>query len=213
MTEPMASSKALSIVSAVVKPVTLALGVVVLSLLTIWFDDKDIAEEGELLTDLSVLLLGMVSLAALFRAAGSETWERRLWFLVSGAFVFLALDDYLLIHERIDKRIHKIFQIRETQFTDALDSVIVLLYGVAAIAVVAVFRHFLKQYPGSFAYLGVAFFFLLSTIVLDLVYIDVPINNAYLEESCKVLSEYFFLLAFVMPARRNRPLRIYGTGH
>ncbi len=70
----------------------------------------------------------------------------------------------------------------------------------------AVFRRFLRQYPGSFTYLGIAFVLLISTIVLDLIHIDVPVNNAYLEESCKVLSEYFFLLAFVMPGRRNRPL-------
>ena len=188
------------------KLVTLVLGAVVLAVLTIWFDDKSIASEGELLTDISILLLGMISLAALLRAAGSVSWERRFWLLISGAFIYLALDDYFLIHERIDKRIHKIFQIRETGLSDALDGVIVLLYGVAAIAVVAVFRHSLQQYPGSFTYLGIAFVFLLLTIVLDLFHIDVSIDSGYLEESCRVLSEYFFLLAFVMPARRSRLL-------
>ncbi len=197
---------AFPIVSAAMKIVTLVLGAVVLTVLTIWFNDNSITSEREVLTYISILLLGMVSLAALLRAAGSVGRERRLWLSISSAFVYLALDDYLLIHERIGNRIHKIFQIRETELTDALDDVIVLLYGVAAITVVAAFWHFLKQYPGSFMYLGLAFFFLLSTIVLDLLHTDLSIDNAYFEESSKVLSEYCFLLAFVMPARLNRRL-------
>ena len=185
--------------------VTLGLGMVVLAVLTIWFNDRQVAREGELLTHLSVLLLGMISIAALFRGAWSFGWERRLWLLISSAFIYLALDDYLLIHEQIDKRIHKIFQIQETVFTDMLDGVIVLLYGVAAFALVAVFRHIMRQYPGSFTYLGIAFSLLFLMILLDLVE-DVFFKNPYLEESCKVLSEYFFLLAFVMPARRDGAL-------
>ena len=181
------------------------MGVVVLAVLTIWFNDKEIAGEGQLLSHLSVLLLGLVSSAALFRGTCSYGWERRLWLLISGAFIYLALDEYLLIHERCDKRIHKILGIQETTLTDALDGVIVLLYGVAAIAVVVIFRHILRQYPGSLTYLGIAFSFLFLMIFLDLVE-HVLFDNPYLEESCKVLSEYLFLLAVVMPERRDSPL-------
>ena len=187
------------------RAVALGLGVVLLAVLTIWFNDSRVAEEGELLTHLSVLLLGMISIAALFRGAWSFGSERRLWLLISGAFIYLALDDYLLIHERIDKRIHKIFQIQETEFTDILDGVIVLLYGVAAFALVAVFRHIMRQYPDLFGYLGIAFLFLAFMILLDLTE-DLFFDNKFVEEASKVLSEYFFLLAFVMPARRDRAL-------
>ena len=187
------------------RAVALGLGVVLLAVLTIWFNDSRVAEEGELLTHLSVLLLGMISIAALFRGAWSFGLERRLWLLISGAFIYLALDDYLRIHERIDKRIHKIFQIQETKFTDMLDGVIVLLYGVAAFALVAVFRHIMRQYPGLFGYLGIAFLFLAFMILRDLTE-NLFFDNKFVEEASKVLSEYFFLLAFVMPTRRDGAL-------
>ena len=187
------------------KLVTLVLGAVVLAILASRFEDIRIASEGKLLTKLSIVLLGLSSIATLLRSIESVGWEKRLWLLISGAFIYLALDDSLLIHERIDKRIHKIFQIQETKLSDALDGVIVLLYGVASIVVIVVFRHVLKEYPGSFTYLGIAFFFLFAMIGLDLLE-DVLHYNAYYEESCKVVSDYFFLLAFVMPSRKPDPL-------
>ena len=187
------------------KLVTLVLGAVVLAILASRFEDIRIASEGKLLTKLSIVLLGLSSIATLLRSIESVGWEKRLWLLISGAFIYLALDDSLLIHERIDKRIHKIFQIQETKLSDALDGVIVLLYGLAAIVVIVVFRHVLKEYPGSFTYLGIAFFFLFAMIGLDLLE-DVLHYNAYHEESCKVVSDYFFLLAFVMPSRKPDPL-------
>ena len=65
---------AMKTVLTTMRAVTLGLEAVLLAVLTIWFNDRQVAREGALLTHLSVLLLGMISIAALFRGAWSFGW-------------------------------------------------------------------------------------------------------------------------------------------
>ena len=58
----------------------------------------------------------------------------RVWGLIAGGFVFLAVDEALQIHERLDFVIHKALNIRETALTDRLDDAIIatMLFSVWA---------------------------------------------------------------------------------
>ena len=106
-------------------------------------------------------------------------------------------DEYFQFHERIDKQIHLIMDIQETAITDQLDGAIVLLYFILAIGVVIVYWKVIKRYQISLKLLVAAFIFLFLMIVLDLLHTDFYFDNGYFEEASKLISEYFFLLAFV----------------
>ena len=191
--------------------VVLGVGLAVLGILAVWFNDDSVAGEGDLLTYVSVVLLLLVSAAALghvFRVGG---WERWLWVLIGGGFIYLTLDEYYLFHERLDWWMHRTFDIKETDLSDELDGAIVLLYGVIALGVIVMFRNIMRRYRGSLTLLAVAFTFLLLMIIVDLLHTDFYFDTRYFEESCKVLSEYFFLLAFVVPYGRSTNRRVVSV--
>lgn len=70
------------------------------------------------------------------------------WLLVSIGFIFLAFDEVVQIHEKIDYQIiHKrIFSMQETELTDRLDDVIVGGYGVVGVWILYWYRKELRHY-------------------------------------------------------------------
>lgn len=83
------------------------------------------------------------------------------WFFVAAGFVYLALDDALRFHERIDHLIHKIFHLHETGLSDRIDDLIIPLYGVMGLAVLYVYRRELLSLRKIFPYLGWGVFLML----------------------------------------------------
>jgi len=76
-----------------------------------------------------------------------------LWAIISLGFFFLAMDDLFMIHESIDHRIHDIFNLKETTFTDRIDDMIVGVYGLIGISALYACREEIKKYRQVFPFL------------------------------------------------------------
>lgn len=88
------------------------------------------------ITDLSALQLSFCSVVSitipfiLSKKKGKlETVEWLVWLALALGFIFVALDDKLMFHERIDQAIHSWFQLKETRISDGIDDLIVGAYG------------------------------------------------------------------------------------
>ncbi len=133
------------------------------------------------------------------------------WWLIIGGFIFLAADEFLAIHEILDLLIHDVFNLQETPVTDRIDDVIVGLYGMFGAGMVWVYRRELTLDKRALTFLKRGFWLLVVMVVIDFVSNDqgflerfflpetADLIQAYLyqiEDSFKVLSEAFFILAF-----------------
>jgi len=157
-------------------------------------------------------------------------WKSQIaiWAIISFGFAFLALDDLWMIHERLDMAIHRVLQWEETGVSDRLDDLIVGLYGIVAIALLAIYRHELKRYKAVLPQVIAGF-----AILFVMVGIDVLANRDdiflmllsaeategimswifVLEEGCKLLSEGFFMIAIYccwQMAKRAHVERLYA---
>lgn len=92
---------------------------------------------------------------------------RFLWRFLGWAFVFLALDEALQIHENLDKLIHIILAMDETAWTDSIDDVILLSYGLAGLAILVRCRAEVFRVPAARRYLALAFGLFLVSVVFD----------------------------------------------
>ncbi|EDX87327.1 hypothetical protein S7335_5035 [Synechococcus sp. PCC 7335] len=133
-----------------------------------------------------------------------------IWGIISAGFAFLALDELATIHEGIDKLIHIVFNLQETGLSDRIDDLIVGLYGVAAIALLVIYRQELKRYRFVFPYVLGGFVLLFCMIGIDtltnrddilLTFLSATQSDSLLswifilEETCKLVSEVFFVTA------------------
>ena len=138
--------------------------------------------------------------------------DHSIWFIISSGFLFLALDEVLLIHENTDKIIHKILKMKESGLTDRIDDLIVLIYALLGILILYSYRKELLKFAKSLTYLVIGFFLLFLRIIIDFItnrndVIPNIISNAELipkvneilalvEGSTKLLAETFFIFAF-----------------
>ncbi|WP_439183592.1 hypothetical protein [Carboxylicivirga taeanensis] len=177
-------------------------------------------EEYGLGTDYSVLLLLIVALitsAIYFIQHNYASSSSLLWLLISIGFVFLAMDEQFMIHEKMDHFIHHVLQIQETSLSDRIDDVIILLYGVIGLVTLAKFRHQLLNCKPGLLVLILGGALLAASVVLDIVTNDdtlaqlVSTNQDKLhaihhlgtitEEVCKIFSETCFIAAFLIYLR------------
>lgn len=134
-------------------------------------------EDGGFITYFSVIQLFILSYftCKIFKIRSQDyptsPWKSpvAIWGILSLGFSFLALDDLLMIHEFIDKTIHKVWQIEETGLTDSIDDGIIALYAIAAVAVLVSYRHELKKYRTVLPAVLIAFALLFAMIVVDAV--------------------------------------------
>jgi hypothetical protein len=186
-----------------------------------------------------IVLLAIAAVCARIyavRRRPEATWfggTERIWLLISLGFVFLALDEALSIHEAIDVLIHRVLAMRETWFTDRIDDIIILVYGVLGILILFAHRAEFRGLAGYRRYFVVGFLLLAVMVALDLLsnrrdflhatglaHSWVPSVHHVLEvaeEVAKLLAEGAFLLGFltiynqvaaarvVAPARRASP--------
>jgi hypothetical protein len=102
-------------------------------------------------------------------AIGRGVPSTALWKVLAVSFIFLGFDDWLRIHETTDRVIHKIFKIRETEFTDHLDDLLVALYAAAIAAILFRGRRELRQYRSALPFFIPASILAAVHCVLDFV--------------------------------------------
>lgn len=96
------------------------------------------------------------------------------WLIISIGLFFLALDDGLEIHEKIDLWLHSFFQLQETNFTDFADDIIVGAYLLLFLAYIARKWQTIQVYKPSFRFFKIGFILTVVMIIFDLV-----TNNDY----------------------------------
>lgn len=132
-------------------------------------------EDGGFITYFSVIQLFILSyftgktFNVRKQAFPKSPWKSpiAIWGILSLGFSFLALDDLLMIHEFIDKTIHKVWQLQETGLTDRIDDAVIALYGLIAIGVLVSYRRELKKYRAALPAVIVAFGLLFAMVGVD----------------------------------------------
>jgi len=174
-------------------------------------------KEGGIITYFSVVQLFILSYLAylVFKARADgfkHPWHSSIaiWGIASLGFSFLALDDWLSIHEKLDMLIHRVGQFQETGVSDRIDDLIVGLYGVMAVGLLVIYRRELMRYKSVLGYVVIGFVLMFLMVGIDVVtnrddllillfsretttfimgWIFVP------EESFKLFSEAFLIVA------------------
>lgn len=139
-----------------------------------------------------------------------------LWLLAAIGAAALSIDEAASIHESIDQKIHAMFAIRENPWTDRIDDLIVLGYGLIAMTVTYICRAELKLLRSAADILIAAFALFAVMVVIDLLtnsYSISPGDGALLarlsslrgwgvvvEDSFKVISEGIFVAGLVTAA-------------
>lgn len=171
--------------------------------------------EGKPMTMLSVFFLFAIGHFCLRikDIVANDVNAARVWKVLGYTFIFLGFDDWLRIHETLDHTIHKIFRIKETNFTDHLDDVIVILYGVAvALILLRNVRYLLQFLPATKYFIPAAIFSAIHA-VLDFIISSKPwiktfvpdpqdlenviIYSECVEEAFKLYAEVFIVSAIV----------------
>ena len=182
-------------------------------------DVKRQFEEEGVLTWFSTALLLACSGSAwqVFRRRGGAihagVWResRFLWALIGVAFVFLAADELLKIHETADHAIHDALGLVESRLSDRIDDAIVGVYGLAALLVLWLYRAELRFARPLLPFLGVALICFFGMVAGDLltstreVWIAGTVRLSLVEDALKVIAECLFLAGFRAAAAGNHP--------
>ena len=173
-------------------------------------------DETSPITDLSVFQLficSAVSLAipvSLFKTKGKlKILEWLVWLVLALGFAFLALDDKLMIHERIDQAIHSWLQLKETKFSDGVDDVIVGMYGICGGTFLFWNRKYFCFSKRFIACSKCAIFLLFAMVLCDMrgIYGSGGLIRellTFLEEWTKVFGGGFMLLGLVCALEDSR---------
>ena len=174
-------------------------------------------EDGGFITYFSVIQLFILSRLAykIFKTRSQAVkfpWRSTVavWGIFSLGFAFLALDDLLMIHEFLDASIHDIWRLQETNLSDRLDDAIICLYGLLALGTCVAYRQELRKYAVALPLAITAFALLFIMIGIDALtnrddvlltlfsperVVNIQSWVFILEDSCKLLSEAFFIVA------------------
>ena len=204
--------------------VTVAVVLVALALEFAGFRRRGGFAEHSLATFYSVLMLVGISLIAFHTARlrarqtnGPATHAPLFWRLVGVSFLYLALDEGAQIHEHLDRWFHQALGIAETAWTDRIDDLILLIYGMAGLVLIYLFRSEMLRSEKVRRYLVYAFLLFLITVLLDVLtnrseYLDVMgltgrlrqwvgFATNSLEEIIKLLVGATLLLSFAEASR------------
>lgn len=90
-----------------------------------------------------------------------------LWALIGAGFVFLALDDALQIHERMDKLVLHVFHLEKNGITDRIDDAIIATYGAIGLLVLWWFYPEWSRFRPMLKPLAIGFVFLVLNVLCD----------------------------------------------
>lgn len=157
-------------------------------------------EEKKLGTLFSAFQISMIGLIALLNAALALTQNRQheifFWTLSFFGFIFLAFDEYFLIHENIDRWIIRTFNLPHNRLTDRFDDILILIYGLIGLYVVKTSWHWLKKYPRFLPHLRVGFILLFLMFLFDIAHIKMTPVKELEEDAFKLFGAAYFLLAY-----------------
>jgi hypothetical protein len=148
--------------------------------------------------------------------------QTAIWGIMALGFTYLALDEMTQIHESLDKGIHRLFRIEETNLTDRIDDAIVGMYGVIGIAGIAIYRKELVQHRQALPFLIVSFILFFMMVACDFLTSRPDVLEMFFEpgsgrrlrtwlsvaeESLKIYSGACFLLASCSALQRVKEER------
>lgn len=84
---------------------------------------------------------------------GAPVGATLIWLLIGAGFVFLAFDEALAIHEKLDELMHSLGGFEETSATDRIDDVIILVYGLIGLGALVMWRREITGVPGLVRFL------------------------------------------------------------
>ena len=65
----------------------------------------------------------------------------RVWQIMTGGFIFLALDEYFGIHENTDVSLHELFNLNENGLTSRIDDFLILFYAIIGLFFLRTFKN------------------------------------------------------------------------
>ena len=186
------------------------------------FEEKTIATfySGFLLLGIAWLCFQMRRLRHV--APGRTFWkpETAIWGLMALGFAFLAVDEVAEVHESMDKLIHRVFRLRETNLTDRIDDMIVGLYGLTGIGALFAYRKELTRHKHVAPFLAAGIILFFAMVALDALTNRMDVLRAVFkanltadlvtvlvvaEESCKLYASASFFLGLYSAVHRARP--------
>ena len=191
---------------------------------------RDPFDENGVITLLSVcqlLTIAFISCAVWKErnGPGPIRWKAKtlIWLIMAVGFLFLALDEKVLIHEGLDRDVHKILHMQETGWTSRIDDFLVGLYGIIGLVTLWFYSKEMPRFPPRLLFLAAGFTALFLCVAADASSSRpdfftwlVGEQSAHLfqetaeiiEEGCKVLAEALFLTGFataLADARKGLP--------
>ena len=143
-----------------------------------------------------------------------RTWQNpsRFWQIMTGGFIFLALDEYFGIHENTDVALHELFNLNESGLSGRIDDFIILFYAIGGLFFLRTFKDEFQKFTSAFKWFFAGFSFLFATILLDMLshkgqllslmiedYDQINIMHHWfktIEEIPKIFAEGAFIIAF-----------------
>jgi len=151
-------------------------------------------------TALSAIFLSMASgfaLAAVFLSGNPFSATKFFWLFLAIAFGFLALDELMMFHERIGHWL-KVSSVGPTEIFRNWNDVIVIAYGIIALALLPLLLPYILRYPKFGELLTVAFGFYCIHTAVDSLTFHKTFGSIIIEESFKMLSSGFFSFAMLI---------------
>jgi len=159
---------------------------------------------GTLFSTFQIATIGLIALLLAFSSfSKNRRHELLFWSLSCLGFFFLALDEYYLIHENLDRWIISSLHLPNNRLTNRIDDLIVLLYGVIGILVLKQSWGWLKKYREFVTFVKVGLVFLFLMVLFDTAHIKLTPVKELEEDAFKLLGEANFLIAYFSCLRKS----------
>jgi len=191
-------------------------------------------DENGVITLLSVcqlLVCAFISLAVWKqrKGPGPIRWKAKtlIWLIMGVGFVFLALDDKILIHEGLGRTFHKIMHMHQTGWSTRIDDFLIGVYGVIGLVTLWFYSKEMLRFRRCLQIFGPGFVALLISVFGDAsahrpdffiwlvgtkyapVFLDI---GEVFDEGGKVLAEALFLTGFASALRDARAMALAPNG-
>ncbi len=111
-----------------------------------------------------------ISIIRSHQSSSLKGWKNpsRVWQIMTGGFIFLALDEGLGIHENTDAGLHELFNLNEHGLTSRIDDFIILFYAIIGLLFLRTFKNEFQKFASVFNWFFTGFTLCFLTIVLDM---------------------------------------------
>lgn len=129
-------------------------------------------DEGSLVTYVSgfqLLIIAFIAHKIGRLKTGKKTKILILWKMIKFCFIYLAIDEIFMLHEKLDLLIHYIFSLEETFLTKRIDDIILFSYIIFSFLVLYYYRNELKKYREAFPLFALSILLFIITFGIDLI--------------------------------------------